>query len=74
MSMNFIKVDNENYSMKKLSRKSFNEVYKDENINSISNEKQRDKLFEKVVRKRSFYKKRKVMFENSNDFEQMEET
>lgn len=74
MSMNFIKVDNENYSMKKLSRKSFNEVYKDENINSRSNEKQRDKLFEKVVRKRSFYKKRKVMFENSNDFEQMEET
>ena len=74
MSMNFIKVDNENYSMKKLSRKSFNEVYKDENINSRSNEKQRDKLFEKVVRKRSFYKKRKVMFENFNDFEQMEET
>lgn len=41
LSMNFIKIDDENYSMRKLEKKLFEQVYEEGKINSRSQEKQR---------------------------------
>jgi hypothetical protein len=41
LSMNFIKIDNENYSMRKLENKLFQQVYEEGKINSRSQEKHR---------------------------------
>lgn len=41
LSMNFIKIDNEDYSMRILEKKLFEQVYEEGKINSSSQEKQR---------------------------------
>jgi hypothetical protein len=41
LSMNFIKIDDESYSMRKLEKKLFEQVYEEGKINSRSQDKQR---------------------------------